>query len=54
MFHNMLIDKIMWPVEDGDEDEQFDVESKCCITGFLQMFTEGFILYRYRLNYLAQ
>ncbi|CAJ1053415.1 uncharacterized protein LOC115548715 isoform X1 [Xyrichtys novacula] len=35
----MLLQKITWPVEDSD-DEDFDVESTCRITGFLRMFIE--------------
>ncbi|KAK0145252.1 hypothetical protein N1851_015848 [Merluccius polli] len=35
----MLLQKITWPVEDSD-DEDFDLESTCRITGFLRMFIE--------------
>ncbi|XP_065805904.1 uncharacterized protein [Labrus bergylta] len=35
----MFLDKITWPVEDSD-DEELDIECKCCITGFLRMFIE--------------
>ncbi|KAI3377244.1 hypothetical protein L3Q82_008486, partial [Scortum barcoo] len=35
----MLLGKITWPVEDSD-DEDFDIESTCRITGFLRMFIE--------------
>uniref|UniRef100_A0AAV2MM20 HECT domain-containing protein n=1 Tax=Knipowitschia caucasica TaxID=637954 RepID=A0AAV2MM20_KNICA len=34
----MLLERIIWPVEDSDED--FDIESICRITGFLRMFIE--------------
>lgn len=37
----MVLDKITWPVEDSDdEDEEFDIECRCRITGFLRMFIE--------------
>lgn len=36
---HILLGKIIWPVEDSD-DEEFDLESKCRITGFLRMFSE--------------
>ncbi|XP_054871981.1 uncharacterized protein LOC118470840 isoform X2 [Amphiprion ocellaris] len=35
----MLLEKITWPAEDSD-DEDFDIESTCRITGFLRMFIE--------------
>lgn len=35
----MLLEKITWPVEDSD-DEDFDLESSCRISGFLRMFIE--------------
>lgn len=40
MFYQMVIDKITWPAQDSDEDEEFDVESMCRITGFLRIFIE--------------
>lgn len=39
MFYQMVIDKITWPAQDSD-DEEFDVESMCRITGFLRIFIE--------------
>ncbi|KAM6997495.1 G2/M phase-specific E3 ubiquitin-protein ligase-like isoform 5-T5 [Tautogolabrus adspersus] len=37
----MFLDKITWPVEDSDdEDEGLDIECKCRITGFLRVFIE--------------
>ncbi|XP_076855207.1 uncharacterized protein LOC143510082 isoform X1 [Brachyhypopomus gauderio] len=36
----MLLDKIIWPVEDNDDDDEFDVETTCRITGFLRLFIE--------------
>ncbi|XP_076829586.1 uncharacterized protein LOC143475590 isoform X1 [Brachyhypopomus gauderio] len=36
----MLLDKIIWPVEDSDDDDEFDVETTCRITGFLRLFIE--------------
>ncbi|TDH03167.1 hypothetical protein EPR50_G00160130 [Perca flavescens] len=35
----MLLEKITWPVEDSD-DEDFDLDTTCRITGFLRMFIE--------------
>lgn len=35
----MILQKIIWPVEDSD-DEDFDLEATCRITGFLRMFIE--------------
>ncbi|KAL7401179.1 hypothetical protein ABVT39_024300 [Epinephelus coioides] len=35
----MLLEKITWPAEDSD-DEDFDIESTCHITGLLRMFIE--------------
>ncbi|KAJ8245151.1 hypothetical protein GJAV_G00274630 [Gymnothorax javanicus] len=35
----MLLEKITWPVEDSD-DEDFDMESTCRITGFQRTFIE--------------
>ncbi|XP_051809923.1 uncharacterized protein LOC110970857 isoform X1 [Acanthochromis polyacanthus] len=35
----MLLEKITWPAEDSD-DEDFDIESTCRITGFLRLFIE--------------
>ncbi|XP_068580956.1 G2/M phase-specific E3 ubiquitin-protein ligase-like isoform X3 [Cebidichthys violaceus] len=35
----MLLQKITWPAEDSD-DEDFDLQSTCRITGFLRMFIE--------------
>lgn len=32
--------KITWPVEDSD-DEDFDIESTCRVTGFLRIVIEG-------------
>lgn len=40
MFYQMVIDKITWAAQDSDEDEEFDVESMCRITGFLRIFIE--------------
>ncbi|KAK6322598.1 hypothetical protein J4Q44_G00073900 [Coregonus suidteri] len=41
----MLLEKITWPVEDSD-DEDFDLDTTCRITGFLRMFIENsFIRY---------
>ena len=34
----MLLEKITWPVEDSDED--FDLDTIYCTTGFLRMFIE--------------
>ena len=39
VFLKMLLGKITWPVEDSD-DEDFDLETTCRITGFLRMFIE--------------
>nr|XP_046267505.1 uncharacterized protein LOC124071110 [Scatophagus argus] len=36
----MVLQKITWPVEDSD-DEDFDVENVCRITGFLRTFVEA-------------
>lgn len=35
----MLLEKITWPTEDSDN-EDFDIEATCRITGFLRMFIE--------------
>ncbi|XP_077947846.1 uncharacterized protein LOC120823632 [Gasterosteus aculeatus] len=35
----MLLEEITWPVEDSD-DEDFDLDTTCRITGFLRMFIE--------------
>nr|XP_040023949.1 uncharacterized protein LOC120812204 isoform X2 [Gasterosteus aculeatus aculeatus] len=35
----MLLEKITWPVEDSDDDD-FDLDTTCRITGFLRMFIE--------------
>ncbi|XP_076855210.1 uncharacterized protein LOC143510082 isoform X2 [Brachyhypopomus gauderio] len=40
LVHAMLLDKIIWPVEDNDDDDEFDVETTCRITGFLRLFIE--------------
>ncbi|KAK6297139.1 hypothetical protein J4Q44_G00317220 [Coregonus suidteri] len=39
LLHAMLLEKITWPVEDSD-DEDFDLDTTCRITGFLRMFIE--------------
>ena len=39
VFLKMFLQKITWPAEDSD-DEDFDLESTCRITGFLRMFIE--------------
>lgn len=39
VFFKMLLEEITWPVEDSD-DEDFDLDTTCRITGFLRMFIE--------------
>ncbi|MEQ2183192.1 hypothetical protein GOODEAATRI_030159 [Goodea atripinnis] len=36
----MLLDKVMWPVRDIDDEEDCDAESMCHFTGFLRTFIE--------------
>lgn len=38
----MLLDKIIWPCEDEDsDDEDFDMDSACRVTGYLRTFIES-------------
>ena len=47
LFFQLLLDKIIWPVMDSDDDEEWDVDSMCLITGFLRTFIETGVVCSY-------
>ncbi|KAJ8348992.1 hypothetical protein SKAU_G00275810 [Synaphobranchus kaupii] len=37
----MILDKIIWPSPDSDDDDSLDLESSCRLTGFIRQYIEN-------------
>ncbi|XP_066525159.1 uncharacterized protein [Hoplias malabaricus] len=38
LIHAVLLQRITWPCEDDDEDDDYSSDTKCCMSGYLRQF----------------